>query len=105
MKENNTASTEWIEIGREGSNSEGSDSPFMFVFVTYQNIHTGKLRVDVQIPNAGVLRFPEDLGVLLRSFGWGMASLGMTLRNSPPQTWHDCCEVLDEVDALFKVVV
>jgi hypothetical protein len=102
MKENNKASTDWVEVKRvEGDN--GSESPFLFTFVALRNVHTGKLRIDVQIPNADALRFPEDLGVLLHSFGWGLAGLGMVLRGVSFPTWHGCCEVLWKVDYLLKI--
>ena len=104
MEATNNASTDWVEIRRAESGEDGSQSPFLFTFVILQNVRTGKLRVDVQIPNVEALRFPDDLGVLLRSLGWGMASLGMELRGFSLEAWHDCCEVLSKVDYALGIV-
>lgn len=104
MEARNNASTDWEEIGRLDPGANESQSPFLLTFVTLRNVHTGQIRVDVQVPYAKTLRFPEDLGVLLRCFGWGMASLGTEWRNCSFETWHGCCEVLWQVDSVLKIV-
>jgi hypothetical protein len=65
----------------------------------------GQLRFEITIPNAHKIVFPDDLGVLLQCFGWGMAGLGQNLTDNPNiDPWYDCCEVIGKVEYCLRLL-
>lgn len=94
--------TEWVEasnrFGRAGKNRM---IELKFKAVRDERM---KLRFEITVPNADEIVLPDDLGVLLQCFGWGMAGLGYRLSDTPHDTFHGCCEVMWEVDAFLGLV-
>jgi hypothetical protein len=77
-REKREAPIAW-EVARARFNRDGKN---VLIDPTFRAIRDerGKLRFVITIPNADQIVFPDDLGVLLQCFGWGMASLGYELK-------------------------
>lgn len=107
MEAKQNGSTEWVVVRLEPAEREPVETPLGLRFVLKKNVRSGKLRLDVHMPNPEDLRLPQDLGVLLHNFGWVVAALCMELRTSKGgkhyETWHDCCQVLNKVDYALKL--
>ena len=63
---------------------------------------TGKSRFAVTIPNADRVVFPDDLGVLLQTFGWAMATLDMGMRRDS-RAWSGCCDTVCRVEHCLRL--
>jgi len=101
MKEEKFETAEWKEIGDTVFRRCLFDEPFGLSFEALQNLETGEIRLEIQIPNAEHISFADDLAGLLRCLGWGIAALGMDARLMKGD-WMDCCTVLGKVDSCLR---
>lgn len=99
------------EIARTEFTFEGWNATLRMRFRAVRDAGTGETQIHVTIPFADRIAFGHDMGVLLQSFGWGMATLGRDLEaikgGDPAVAWHESCLFitmleyhlrLDEVD-------
>jgi len=70
---------------------------------TLVDVRTGETRVQVTIPNADRIVLPDDLGVLLQCFGWGMAGMGCEPKTTPWETWSACCQVIWKLEYCLRL--
>jgi len=72
-------------------------------FVATRDFGSGEIRYQVTVPNAERLVFPDDFGVVLQCFGWGMAFLSNRTTNMTFDSWSDCCKVVLKVESVLKL--
>jgi hypothetical protein len=74
-------------------------------FRAFRDVETGETCIHVSVPNAERLVFPDDLGVLLQCFGWGIADLGYFLGavDSSFETWRGCSQVITKVEYCLRL--
>lgn len=83
---------------------DGKLAPIELVFKTLYDLKTRETRVEVTIPNANLIVLPDDLGVLLQCFGWGMAGMGCDLKKGKAaETWRACCQVITKVEHCLRL--
>ena len=90
-------------IVRTGFNRDGKAGLIDPKFVATRDFGSGEIRYQVTLPNAERLVFPDDFGVLLQCFGWGVASLGKKTTDMTFETWSDFCEVIWKVEYLLRL--
>ena len=66
--------TELELLAREGFNRDGKLVLIDPTFVATREAKTGVIRYHLTVPNAERLVFPDDLGVILQCFGWGIVN-------------------------------
>jgi hypothetical protein len=94
----------WKNVTTVKFSRDGKNGPIELTLNAHRDIETGETRVQVTIPYAEQLVFPDDLGVLLQCFGWGMASMGcrlMPVRSM--DAWCDCCWVVTKVEHCLRL--
>lgn len=92
-----------IELARVGFNRDGKSGLIDPRFTAVRGMKGGEIRYHVTVPNAERLVFPDDLGVLLQCFGWGVAALDQKTRAHPFAVWHGCCEVIGKLEHCLKL--
>jgi hypothetical protein len=97
------------EIARTEFGREGKNALIRMRFRAVRDAGTGETRVHVTIPDAEKIAFAYDMGVLLQSFGWGMATLGRDLEalhgEDPAMAWHQCCQTIWLVESCLRLDV
>lgn len=95
------------EIARTEFGREGENGLIRMRFRAVRDAGTGETRVHVTIPDAEKIAFACDMGVLLQSFGWGMATLGRDLEavygKDPAMAWHQCCRTISLVEYCLRL--
>lgn len=92
------------EIATVQFSRDGLHGPIVLTFRAFRDVGTGETRLHVSVPNAERLVFPDDLGVLLQCFGWGMAGMGFDLGAVDSiASWHACCRVVTKVEYCLRL--
>jgi hypothetical protein len=95
------------EVARTEFGREGKNGLIRMRFRAVRDAENGETRVHVTIPDAEKIAFTHDMGVLLQSFGWGMASLGRDLEaaygEDPGMAWHQCCQTISLVEYCLRL--
>lgn len=97
------------EVARSEFGRVGEDGLIRMRFRAVRDAGTGETRIHVTIPDAERIAFGHDMGVLLQSFGWGMATLGRDLEavygGDPAMAWHHCCTTITLVEYCLRLDV
>jgi len=97
------AATAERELATVRFGRDGSLGPIVLTLKAFCDGDTGETRIHVSVPNAERLVFPDDLGVLLQCFGWGMAGMGFDLGAVDREAWRACCQVICEVEHCLRL--
>lgn len=95
------------EVARSEFGRAGENGLIRMQFRAFRDARTGETRIHVTIPDAEKIAFGHDMGVLLQTFGWGMATLGRDLEaaygEDPALVWHLCCMTITEVEYCLRL--
>ena len=92
-----------IELAQTRFSRDGKHGPIDLTFRAVRDEEGGAIRLVVTMPKLDQVVLPDDLGVLMQCFGWGMASLVMDLYRWPePTIWSNCCQQIGKVEHCLR---
>lgn len=98
-----------LEILRSGFSRGGKNAQIVMQFRAVRDVETGETRFHVTIPGGEKVSFRHDMGVLLQTFGWGMATLAADLETAygtdRAAVWFHCCDTVQLVEYHLRLDV
>jgi hypothetical protein len=92
-----------VVLGREQFNRAGKRGPIKLTIAETCDVISGEVRYHVTVANAERLVFPDDFGVVLQCFGWGLANVASCSHGFPIEVWCGCCDVISKVEYCLKL--
>lgn len=89
------------EFGRTGKNGL-----IRMAMTAVRDLDTGETRLVVTIPDADRIRLPDDLPVMLQTFGWAAACLRLEMGDGGTadfDAWRGCCSVVGRLEYEFEL--
>jgi len=116
MKGNNANATKEKEVGRSEFGRQFAWGYLCVTVIAFRDEENGKIRLNIDVPNAQIFHLPCDLMALIQVIGWGIATVCteykvMVFRRKFLGWWDDfsiwrgCCRVLNSLDSLVGPVL